>query len=486
MKKSEKENEYYLKYNLVGDPFPTSSQDKVLFLTTEANNRLERIKKLVDSSQDLVFVISALGCGKTVLSRHLCKVKNPGWAVCLIKGNEVLSPESLAHQIIQQTFPENTDDASMSISKLHKYLEHSDREETTPVFIIDDAHKLSFDTLQFILQLADLRYNETLFRFVLFAEETIHDNLDKPALQELSAGIVSNIYLPPLSREQTATYIEYRLSSYGEINKYPFTDESLLDIYKASGGLPGGINLLARKVMQAPSKTSGVLKFATQLVLVTLLVSASFVAAYLVLSKDEVSSEQVQTATLTLPPKDSLTEIKQVPKSTKGRIDKSLSLKLSNIISITPPSTTNNRTTNTPGRAEVPRQTISEPVKVQRPVQRKQVDKPKDDSPAVFSTIHGEEWLRRQTKGSYVLQLMSASAESTIEKLIKRHSKMGDGFAGYTSYTKSGKPRYMLVYGPYPNRKAAAEAVSRLPSELKSLKPWPRSIAGIVKDLDGN
>lgn len=501
MKKSSKNSEYYLKYNLVADPFPVDVEDKVLFLSSELSNRLEHIKDGIISSQNVILVCSAPGGGKTVLSKHLATLKKPDWTVCLVKGDESLKPESLAHQIIQQAFPDETGEATQSVNKLHKYLEHSFREKIIPVFIIDDAHKLSFETLQFILQLADLRYNESLFRFVLFANDVIHDKLAKPGLEELCTGVIDSVYIPSLSKEQANTYIEYRLSSYGEVNKYPFDDDSLNYIYKISGGLPRGINLLAKQIMQAPSKLARVLKTSALVAFILILITISFFSTYLFLA-EEADVKQTQTATLALPPAQPLSEqIKEPLKVSKApakpvasapakastrKVNESLSLKLSDMMfSLPSPALKTSAVSRNRAGAKKAR-VEKKKVAVTKPVQNKPVTTSKRTtaSAGVFSDIHGANWLRRQPAKNYMLQLISASAEKTIVDVIARYPDLRDGLAGYTRYTKSGKPRYMLMYGPFSSRSAATSGIGKLPEELKSLKPWPRSFSGIVKDLD--
>jgi len=104
--------------------------------------------------------------------------------------------------------------------------------------------------------------------------------------------------------------------------------------------------------------------------------------------------------------------------------------------------------------------------------------------PDFLSGVKGPNWLRQQPAKSYVLQLVSAQYMSNIKNLLNGQSSIQDQLSGYVKYTPSGKPRYLLLYGIYPNGKTAKAAINQLPIELKSTNPWPRTIDDVIKELD--
>jgi hypothetical protein len=95
-----------------------------------------------------------------------------------------------------------------------------------------------------------LRYNDAFFRFVFFADESINETIAKPGLNELTEGTIQIVSMPGFSQEQISSYLKYRINSCGNSVELPFSDSELEYLYEASGGLPGGINVLARKLMQ--------------------------------------------------------------------------------------------------------------------------------------------------------------------------------------------------------------------------------------------
>jgi len=104
--------------------------------------------------------------------------------------------------------------------------------------------------------------------------------------------------------------------------------------------------------------------------------------------------------------------------------------------------------------------------------------------PDFLSGVKGPDWLRQQPAESYVLQLVSAQYMSNIKNLLSDQSGIQGQLSGYVKYTPSGKPRYLLLYGIYPDGKTAKAAINQLTIELKSINPWPRTIADVIKELD--
>jgi septal ring-binding cell division protein DamX len=91
----------------------------------------------------------------------------------------------------------------------------------------------------------------------------------------------------------------------------------------------------------------------------------------------------------------------------------------------------------------------------------------------------GENWLKKVGNDRWFIQLWAANAtqKSEIERLLKDAAKH-DGFDNIHLYfsSLSGKPRYGIIYGDYPTRTAATDAIEELPTVLKKNKPYPRQV----------
>jgi general secretion pathway protein A len=232
------------------DPFLPDDLDKNIFLTPEINRRLKQAKQHILESQKVLLIASPLGAGKSLLSENFVILKEADWRVCLVRAEINIDIESFAESLVQQLLPGQNENGPQALSLLHKYLEQSHKEEARPVIVIDDAEKLSKETLQFLLQLADLRYNESLYKIILFANESISETLDKAGVKELATGIIDTMIMPSFTADQVRSYLKHKFSFCGDNIEFPFNDVEMEYLFKASGGLAGGVNILVRKMMQ--------------------------------------------------------------------------------------------------------------------------------------------------------------------------------------------------------------------------------------------
>lgn len=81
----------------------------------------------------------------------------------------------------------------------------------------------------------------------------------------------------------------------------------------------------------------------------------------------------------------------------------------------------------------------------------------------------------------YTLQLLAARAEESVEQFLKAQSNPERFYYFKTTYKNA--PWHVVVYGQFADRAAAMNAVKTLPAELRKLRPWARSVAGVKSDI---
>lgn len=95
--------------------------------------------------------------------------------------------------------------------------------------------------------------------------------------------------------------------------------------------------------------------------------------------------------------------------------------------------------------------------------------------------IHQEKWLLSQKMEMFTLQIMGGSDGASITHYIETQ-KDKEPFA-YYRVVKKGKDWYPLLYGIYPSKESAKEAIKKLPRALQKLKPWARSLETIQLEI---
>ena len=78
-----------------------------------------------------------------------------------------------------------------------------------------------------------------------------------------------------------------------------------------------------------------------------------------------------------------------------------------------------------------------------------------------------------------MIQILGTRNENNAQALVKQHG------SGYRYFTKQheGKPLYVVTYGSFPNRNAAAQAIKSLPAALQTGKPWIRNLSSVQQEI---
>ena len=93
-----------------------------------------------------------------------------------------------------------------------------------------------------------------------------------------------------------------------------------------------------------------------------------------------------------------------------------------------------------------------------------------------------EAWLMQKPAKHYTLQLMGSLDEASVVSFIQAQAEQTAQLSYFESRYR-GQPWYVVVYGDYPNRDAAVEAISRLPESLRKQQPWARSFLSVHQDI---
>lgn len=89
--------------------------------------------------------------------------------------------------------------------------------------------------------------------------------------------------------------------------------------------------------------------------------------------------------------------------------------------------------------------------------------------------ILGNEWLSRQPKQNYTLQLLVSSSRYNLTLFTRKHQDLTGPLASY-AFNKDGSQFHALTMGSYASREKAMQAASRLPDGVKG---WPRILASV-------
>lgn len=453
------------------DPFAPEPDAKFYYPFESFKQRLQVLKHLVQGTDLLVLVIGESGSGKTTLLHRYLVTSDLQW-----KADRI------------HTDGTSTSDKPAPGQEAESYPIFVQQDAKDPIVIVDDAHKLPEKDLSFLLRKALVpRSSHKIKRLVLFGEPILSTYIT--ALSESTASdiAINKVSMPVLTRAEADAYLQYRPALAGHAGKSLFKPSVVRVIHKKSAGLPGGINEHADRWLNkkyAPnSPMEGIFTLLRNLPLKAVGWGVAGIAAVVLGlfvfnqtgSTPKTSSEK-QKASL------------QVFRAKIPAVVDSDTPKFVNRVTPTTEETTPRAAAETSPQPPAAKQpTTLAKVPPQRIIQAEVKPPPlKPLTPkkgAVKNTIYRESWLLDQDTSFYTLQVLGVRNEESLLDFIKVHNLLQNQNVAYYQTVYRGKQWYPLLYGVYPTKSEAADAVKALPDKVQKSMPWIRKISAIQKEV---
>jgi hypothetical protein len=176
--------------------------------------------------------------------------------------NPFLAEEDLLRLILQEFGVVSRDEIKrghlLGVSKaelietLNEFLLSLQRIGAQALLIIDEAQNLPLQVLEQIRILSNLETEkEKLLQIVLVGQSNLKDLLRRAELRQLDQRVSIRYDLQPLSREETAAYVQHRLSVAGGGAAVTFTPKSTVRVHRYTSGIPRLINLICDRALLA-------------------------------------------------------------------------------------------------------------------------------------------------------------------------------------------------------------------------------------------
>jgi general secretion pathway protein A len=229
-------------YGLAERPFSKTPDPRFLYLSPAHREALVRLLYAVEE-RDLVLLTGEIGCGKTTLSRALMDELEQNYLVILFINPRLTPMEFLRGLAMRLGVKDPARFKTDLLEEIGNELFRLYQEGVCPVLIIDEAqlvpHKETFDEIRLLtnFQLDD----RNLMSVVLMGQPELRKRLAHRAYEPLRQRIGMQYDLKPLTREETATYLDFRLGVAGG-EKGLFLPGAVDRIYRFAGGIPRKIN----------------------------------------------------------------------------------------------------------------------------------------------------------------------------------------------------------------------------------------------------
>jgi general secretion pathway protein A len=242
-------------FNLKQAPFSIAPDPRYLLMTESHREALAHLMYGVTSGGGLVLLTGEVGAGKTTICRCFLEQVPSNCNVAYI-----FNPKLTVNELLQAICDEfrielKRDDAGQATVKNyvdalteHLLTTHADGQNN--VLIIDEAQNLSADVLEQLRLLTNLETNEhKLLQIILIGQPELRAMLDRPDMNQLAQRVIARYHLKALSEQETAGYIQHRLSVAGLTTAPPIQQDLVRQIHRLTKGVPRRINLLCNRAL---------------------------------------------------------------------------------------------------------------------------------------------------------------------------------------------------------------------------------------------
>lgn len=552
--------------NLQRPPFNLAPEPAFFYADPTLIQRLDLLVHLAQFSDRILVLTGPAGAGKTSLLQQFMSRAGENWRVCAMDSSEIPHRNALLARLASCFGAAGkAQSTEVDVTALLDRWSALQSSGFLPMIVIDDAHKLNGGTIEALLNLAsDPARTAKRVRLILLGETGLLERLSQNGLHAERDHLIHTMNLSPLTAEQTAAYLTYRLAVAGYSGESPFPPSEAQAIHKAAGGLPGRINRFAHQYLEGHRATRGTPGSATRRTGRRfgrwLLVACGLAAAATVLWKQHAINQLFTPPTAATRRKTVELKLPATPKkqsqgnhhpaplahtppaaspvsngsaggttsaalparqpamtappglfaehptpatpATKGRTPvttrpsaghataaksgapKALATSPASSAGATQPTpsaatpagTTPVTVNSKPAHAPA---TAAKPAAVQTPQPTKSPRKTVTSIPR--SGPLRASWLLQQRPSAYTLQILGARDKSSVPRFIKAH-RLGKQAMYYAADFK-GSPWYVLIYGIYPNIKAAREALQALPPKVRNGGPWIRRLSAVQHDI---
>jgi len=240
-------------FGLNEKPFSITPDPRYLFMSERHGEALAHLVYGVTESGGFMQLTGEVGTGKTTLVRTLLLDRMPSNADVAVVLNPQLSALEFLQTICEElhvTVPDGERDSIKAlIDALNRHLlaAHADGRRT--ILVVDEAQNLAPDVLEQVRLLTNLETSkEKLLQIILIGQPELRDLLARNDLRQLAQRITGRYHLEPLSRDETAMYIEHRLKVAGALGEI-FDTVAKREVFRLSQGVPRLINVICDRAL---------------------------------------------------------------------------------------------------------------------------------------------------------------------------------------------------------------------------------------------
>lgn len=242
---------YQAHFGLREAPFGLTPDTSFFFNGPQSQKALNTLLVAARNGEGFIKITGEVGTGKTFLCRKFMQSLGPDFVTAYIP-NPNLPPRSLILALADDldVLLEKDADQHQLLKSLNLRLLNLAAQGKRVLLCLDEAQAIPVDSLEALRLLTNLETEKRkLLQIVLFGQPELDVKLALPEIRQLAQRITFHYHLGPLSRDDVDFYVAHRLRVAGFDGARLFSRGGVAKLYKASGGIPRLINIMAHKAL---------------------------------------------------------------------------------------------------------------------------------------------------------------------------------------------------------------------------------------------
>jgi len=232
-------------------PFGITPDTSFFFGSPRSQEALNTLLVAARSGEGFIKITGEVGTGKTLLCRKFMATLGEGFVTAYIP-NPYLEPRTLMLALADELeiVLERDVDQHQLLKAINLRLLQLAAQDLRVVLCLDEAQAIPVDSLEALRLLTNLETEKRkLLQIVLFGQPELNRKLQLDSIRQLAQRITFHYHLGPLNRDDIDFYVAHRLRVAGFTGARLFSSAAIRSLYKASGGVPRLVNIMAHKAM---------------------------------------------------------------------------------------------------------------------------------------------------------------------------------------------------------------------------------------------
>jgi MSHA biogenesis protein MshM len=230
-------------------PFGITPDTSYFFTSPHSQEALNTLLVAARGGEGFIKITGEVGTGKTLLCRKFMATLGDGFVTAYIP-NPYLKPRTLMLALADElaiALEKDVDQHQLLKALTHRLVELA-TEGKHVLLCLDEAQAIPVESLEALRLLTNLETEKRkLLQIVLFGQPELNRKLELDSIRQLAQRITFHYHLGPLARDDLEFYLAHRLRVAGFTGARLFSSGAVRKLYRASGGIPRLVNIIAHK-----------------------------------------------------------------------------------------------------------------------------------------------------------------------------------------------------------------------------------------------